>query len=252
MSRKTVVIVDDEPAARVGLKEVIDTFDELVVVAQAADGQSAIDQILSKQPDIVFLDIEMPEMNGFDVAKATQHINYQLIFMTAYDQYALRAFDTNAIDYLVKPARPELVAKSIRKVLRQQRYAQAQQTTSKKNHRLVLSDYGQQKIVEHEHIIFIEGIGRYRRVHLTELGAKLHNSDTILCDMTLDNFCEQLPREVFYRLHRSYIVNSQRILDLKLQSRRHFVRLEGEETLIPVSRSFLSTLKKLIQRGEAD
>ena len=186
------------------------------------------------------------QINNWNQAKATQQLNYQLVFLTAYEHYALQAFDTNAIDYLVKPARPELIAKSIRKILRQAVYVSSQNLTPKDDNRLVLNDYNLQRIIEHEHINYIEGIGRYRRVHLTEAGIKLHNVDTLLSDTTLDCFCEQLPADVFYRLHRSYIINSSRLLELKLQSRRHFVRLAGTSTLIPVSRSFLSTLKQRI------
>ncbi|WP_444941986.1 LytR/AlgR family response regulator transcription factor [Microbulbifer sp. ZKSA004] len=247
MNTKKVIIVDDEPAARSNLIEVINTFDELKVVAQVTDGKSAIKQIITKSPDIVFLDIEMPEVNGFDVANATQHINYQLVFLTAYQHYALRAFDTNAIDYLTKPAHPELIKKSIRKILRQEMYALGQQTSSTSGNRLVLSDYNQMKIFEYDQINYIDSIGRYRRIHLTETGVKSHNTNTIISDMTLDSFNEQLPKETFYRLHRSYIINSHRILELKLQSRRHFVRLSGTDTLIPVSRSFLSILKESIK-----
>lgn len=243
MIRKTVIIVDDEPAARQSLKDVIATFESLHVVAEAGDGKSAIELIVMKRPDIVFLDIEMPEMTGFDVAKATQKLNYQLVFLTAYEKYALKAFDTNAIDYLVKPAHPELVRKSIRKMLRQEGVVLEQQSTSDDGERLVLGDQSQQKILEYDHINYVEGIGRYRRVHLTEVGIKLHKTDTILSDMTLDDFSARLPERSFYRIHRSYIVNRERMLELKLQSRRHFVRLVGTATLIPVSRSFVATLK---------
>ncbi|WP_226648611.1 LytTR family DNA-binding domain-containing protein [Microbulbifer variabilis] len=110
-----------------------------------------------------------------------------------------------------------------------------------------LSDGNQQRIISHDHINYIESIGRYRRVHLTEKGARLHNTDTIISDMTLDTFCEQLPSKVFYRLHRSYIINSERLLELKSQSRRHFVRMAGTDIKIPVSRNFLNRLKRSIK-----
>ncbi|QFT54366.1 LytTR family DNA-binding domain-containing protein [Microbulbifer sp. THAF38] len=247
MKPKTVAIVDDESAARYSLKEVIDTFNELEVIVEVSDGKSAIEQIMVKRPDIVFLDIEMPEVTGFVVAKATSQMNYQLVFLTAYENYALRAFDTNAIDYLVKPARPELIARSIRKILQQEMYALEQSGNTTSIHRLLLSDGNQQRLLSHDHINYIESIGRYRRVHLTESGSRLHNTDTIISDMTLDTFCEQLPRKVFYRLHRSYIINSERMLELKSQSRRHFVRMAGTDTKIPVSRNFLNRLKRSIK-----
>ncbi|WP_194866759.1 LytR/AlgR family response regulator transcription factor [Pseudoalteromonas sp. PPB1] len=242
MTKKTVIIVDDEQAARQQLKEVINGFDELTLVAESADGKSAIEQIMLKRPDIVFLDIEMPELNGFDVAKATQDLQYQLVFMTAYEQYALKAFDTNAIDYLVKPARPELIAKSIGKIIRQQTQIKPSGSAAC----LTLSDHAQQKLIEFEHINYIESIGRYRRVHLTQPGAEIHNTETIISEQTLDGFCSQLPESQFYRLHRSYIINATQLLALKYQARKHFVMLAGADNPIPVSRSFVQTLKARI------
>ncbi|TMP39006.1 LytR/AlgR family response regulator transcription factor [Pseudoalteromonas rubra] len=242
MNKKTVIIVDDEQAARRHLRDVISGFDALNIVAEAADGKSAIEQIMLWRPDIVFLDIEMPELNGFDVAQATQGLTYQLIFMTAYEQYALKAFDTNAIDYLVKPARPELIAKSIGKIVRQQTHNQPQRSSE----RLILNDHAQQKIIEFEHISYIESIGRYRRVHLTAQGAGIHSTDTIISEQTLDGFCTQLPDSQFYRLHRSYIINATQLLELKYHARKHFVLLAGTDVQIPVSRRFIHTLKERI------
>ncbi|MCG7533596.1 response regulator transcription factor [Pseudoalteromonas sp. OOF1S-7] len=249
MNTKTVIIIDDEQAARQHLRDVITGFDELEIVAEAADGKSAIEQLMLKRPDIVFLDIEMPELNGFDVARATQHLTYQLIFMTAYEQYALKAFDTNAIDYLVKPARPELIAKSLAKIVRHQTQVQPPRSSA----RLILNDHAAQKIVECEHINFIESIGRYRRVHLTEQGARSHNTDTIISEQTLDRFCTQLPESQFYRLHRSYIINATQLLALKYHARKYFVRLAGTDAQIPVSRSFTGTLKaRIAQRAQLE
>ncbi|MEE4296155.1 MAG: response regulator, partial [Wenzhouxiangella sp.] len=117
-NHRRVIIVDDEPAAISNLREVIDAFDALEVIAEIGDGSTAIMEIRRHAPDVVFLDIEMPEVGGFDVARATADMDYQLVFVTAYDHYALDAFGTNAIDYLVKPVRPALLEKCIRKILR--------------------------------------------------------------------------------------------------------------------------------------
>ncbi|MDK1289850.1 LytR/AlgR family response regulator transcription factor [Pseudoalteromonas umbrosa] len=242
MNTKTVIIIDDEPAARQNLKDVIEGFDDLTIIGEASDGKSAIEQIIIKRPDLVFLDIEMPELNGFDVAKATQDINYQLIFMTAYEHYALKAFDTKAIDYLVKPARPELIVKSINKITTQHTHYHAHKSTE----RLILSDHAAQKVIEFDHINYIESIGRYRRVHLTQSGTHMHNTATIISEKTLDGFEAQLPDSQFYRLHRSYIINAKRLIELRYQARKHFVRLAGTDTDIPVSRSFVSILKARI------
>ena len=138
---------------------------------------------------------------------------------------------------------PESIRKSINKILRQESFTSNKHETEQGSGHLVLNDYQQQKIVAYSHINYVEGIGRYRRIHLTESGCELHNSATIICDVTLDELSSRLPEKAFYRLHRSYIINRARILELTAQSRRHFVRLIGSDTLVPVSRSFLPTLK---------
>ena len=248
MNTKTVIIIDDEPAARSNLRAVIDTFEELSVIAEVGDGKSAIDQISKLQPDIVFLDIEMPEVDGFDVARATSDLNYQLVFVTAYDQYALDAFNTNAIDYLVKPVRPQLIEKCIKKMLYQQEMVleglEKQKTQSDS---LVLSDGNAVRILNLSHICFIEGIGRYRRIHLTQSGEAAHRVETIISDTTLDDFESQLPQQKFIRMHRSYLVNISQITSLLNESRRHFVSLKDNPPKIPVSRQKVKNMKALFQ-----
>lgn len=249
MSVKHVIIVDDEPAARANLRTVIDKFKQLKVIAEVGDGKTAIKTIQTLRPDIVFLDIEMPEVNGFDVAKATEHLNYQLVFATAYDQYALDAFATKAIDYLLKPVRPSLVEKCINKILQQEKWVIEEFSMQPaQNEHLVLSDACSSRILETEHISYIEGIGRYRRVHLSIQGIVAHHVETIICDTTLDEFIKQLPSKWFLRVHRSYIINAQQIVNLSIKSRRHFVSLKAVELAIPVSRSQYPVLKSWFGR----
>lgn len=242
--KKRVIIVDDEPAAIQLLRSVVNTFTELEVVAEVGDGRSAISTIIKLKPDIVFLDIEMPEVNGFEVAKATEQENYQLVFVTAYDHYALDAFNTKAIDYLLKPARTSLIEKCINKILYQEgRVLEALQKRKPLTDTLVLSDGHSVRMLAHEHIRFIEGIGRYRRIHLSPAGAKQHKTETIISDTTLDDFESQLAVPSFMRLHRSYIVKVQSILSLYTEARRHFVRLADVDVSVPVSRAKVVQIK---------
>lgn len=244
MQTKRVIIVDDEPAAIKHLRSVVDTFAELAVVAVVGDGETAISTIIKLKPDIVFLDIEMPEINGFEVAKATEQENYQLVFVTAYDHYALDAFGTNAIDYLLKPARPSLIEKCINKILYQEgRALEALQKRKSQSDTLVLSDGHSARVLAHQHICLIEGIGRYRRIHLTCSGANLHKTKTIISDTTLDDFESQLPAHAFVRLHRSYIVNVQSISSVYTVARRHFARLADVDVRVPVSRGKVAQVK---------
>lgn len=242
--RKRVMLVDDEPAAIANLRSVIDTFDDLQIIAELGDGASAIRAIVDQQPDIVFLDIEMPEVNGFDVASATRDVSCQLVFVTAYGQYALDAFDTRAIDYLLKPVRPSLIEKCITKILHQEALVlEALEKPGAQGGTLVLSDGSTLRALKHEHICYIEGIGRYRRVHLSHLGAQAHRTRTVISDTTLDEFSAQLPAPAFIRLHRSYIVNSAQVTGLTVESRRHFVKLADIDIKVPVSRANVASLK---------
>ena len=245
---RRVILVDDEPAAIRNLREVIDAFDALEVIGEINDGRTAISEIRRHAPDVVFLDIEMPEVGGFDVAAATADMDYQLVFVTAYDHYALDAFGTNAIDYLVKPVRPALLEKCIRKILRLEDVivAALKKSTADRD-QLTLSDSSGMRVLRHAEIAFIEGIGRYRRIHLTGQGRAVHATDTILSDTTLDDFEQQLTSHTFIRLHRGYIVRLLGITRLLNESRRHFVQLDGVDQKIPVSRGKVRELRALLQ-----
>ena len=150
---KRVILVDDEAAAITNLRAVLDGFDALEVVAEVRDGETAIQEIIRLRPDIVFLDIEMPGVNGFEVARETAHLNYQLVFVTAYSQYALDAFGTNAIDYLLKPVRPSLLEKCVRKMLFQEGLVlEALEKKSNAGENLVLSDGKATRVLNREQI----------------------------------------------------------------------------------------------------
>lgn len=247
MQSKSVIIVDDESAARKTLRKVIDTFPELEVIAEVDNGQTAISQIEALKPDILFLDIEMPGMNGFDVAQATAHIHYQLVFVTAYQKYALDAFETRAIDYLMKPVRPALLTKCIEKILLQETFArEALESYHAKDAVIVLSDGKTRRLIKHSHVCYIEGIGRYRQIHLTQEGQLTHKMGTIISDTTLDRFEETLPNKQFYRVHRGFIVNVGQIARLFIESKRYVVSFNEVESNVPVSRAKVAELKDLL------
>lgn len=246
--RKRVVLVDDEPAAIANLRAVIESFAELEIVAAVADGKTAIEVITRLEPDVVFLDIEMPEVDGFAVVAATSHVKYQLVFVTAYDQYAMDAFDTRAIDYLLKPARPRLIEKCIEKILHQETMVlESLGRTVTDKDSVTLSDGNTLRVLKHTDIYYIEGIGRYRRIHLSPSGAQTHRVSSIVSDTTLDEFEAQLPAQRFVRLHRGYIVRIEQISSVTIESRRHFAKLADLEIKVPVSRGRVAALRKLLR-----
>ena len=240
---KRVLIVDDEPAARAQLRDVVDSMPDLVVIGEVSDGNAAVEAIMELAPDIVFLDIDMPEVDGFSVAKATEHLSYQLVFVTAHHQYALEAFETHAVDYLLKPARPSLIEKCLDKILRQEALSLRDHPIESAAPPLILSDSSEVHLVDLNHVLYIEGLGRYRRIHLSTEGSGIHKLDTLLSDTTLDEFTEQLWEKGFMRVHRSYLVRLSLVTSLKSTGRQYSVSLKGVKEAIPVARSRAKTLK---------
>ena len=243
-----IVIVDDEISAIRNLREVIDTFPELEVIAEIRDGRTAVKELHRLQPDVLFLDIEMPEFSGFEVATATENLGHQLVFVTAFDQYALEAFSTSAIDYLVKPVRPRLIRKCIEKILRQSRVSSVRFENSRADEqRITLSDSDGIRILDIGDIAFLEGVGRYRRIHLTASGVKSHRVSTILSDTTLDDFEQALSHLGFFRVHRGYIARLSLISRIHAESRRHFAVLQGVNEQLPIARGRVTELRAKIR-----
>ncbi|MEM6582317.1 MAG: LytTR family DNA-binding domain-containing protein [Pseudomonadota bacterium] len=249
-SKRRVLIADDEPAAREELKRVIASFSELELIAECSDGSSTVSAIASKKPDIVFLDIDMPEMNGFGVAKSTAQLPYHLVFLTAHHKFALKAFDTNAIDFLLKPARPTLVARCIEKILRQETLVKERISSDPtENMQLVFEDGVTSRIVEFKHILMIGALGRYRRLFLTEQGAAVHRQQTLVSNKTLEDLSADLDAGPFIRVHRSYIVNMSKVIALRYRRRRHFLLIEGENDEVPVARSQVKTVRSWLEQA---
>lgn len=242
MLARKVIIVDDEPAARQQLCESIARFAQLQLVAEFSDGHSAIEGINRLKPDIVFLDIEMPETDGFAVAKATQKIPFHLVFVTAFEQYALDAFDTRAIGYLLKPAHPRLIERTIDKILQQESLQQLH-SPAQSSPSITLAEDNTVRVLDLAHISLIEGIGRYRRIHLSADGQKIHRVETLLSAKTLNDFEQMLPKDRFIRTHRSYLVQLGHIFRMYSQARRHYLVIQGQTTPTPIARSQVAVLK---------
>ncbi|GAB5452216.1 MAG: LytTR family DNA-binding domain-containing protein [Halioglobus sp.] len=240
---KRVLIVDDEPAARAQLRDVVDSMPDLVVIGEISDGKAAIEAITELSPDIVFLDIDMPGVDGFSVAQATEQLSYQLVFVTAHHQYALKAFETHAIDYLLKPARPSIIEKCLAKILRQEVLTLHNQPADSTPSSLVLADSSDTRVIDMNNVLYIEGLGRYRRIHLSAEGSDMQKLETVLSDTTLDEFSSRLGEKGFMRVHRSYIVNLAVVSSVKATGRQHKVFLQGITKAIPVARSKVKTLK---------
>ena len=211
------IVIDDEPAARRLMKNLLLEYaDTLEVIAEAGNGREAIEKIESLKPDLIFLDIQMPDLTGFEVIENLQH-KPNIIFTTAYEQYAIKAFETFSIDYLLKPIKEERLNQSIQKLKQfgkseapmdisglQQIIAQLK--TPQKATALPIKTGDRIILIRFESIAYLEAQDKYVFVFTTD-GQK-H-----LTDQTLSVLEEKLPPH-FFRIQKSYIINKERIREM--------------------------------------
>lgn len=213
------VVVDDEPLARQTLQWLLGREPDFVVVAECSHGAEAVDVVTAQRPDVVFLDVQMPEVDGFDVLRILGHdATAVIVFVTAYDRYALQAFEQQAFDYVLKPFSDErfaLVVQRIRGRLRERSQAlKADQLSSLLAHTavrprrtLVVRDGGRTIVIPHQDIVWIEAEDYCARLHL--------RTHEVLVRESLRALSDELPAAEFVRVHRSAIVNVGAIRSLK-------------------------------------
>lgn len=199
------IIIDDEEPARNGLRHLLAlSCPEVQVVADCADVPSAVIAINQHRPDVVFLDIEMPKYSGLELFSFFREVDFGVIFVTAYSEFAIRAFELNAISYLLKPVDGEKLKNAVSKLERRsgERYTALQEGyTRQEFHRIALPVSDGLLFVEVAHIMLLEADGAYTRVWMAD-GSKLLVSKRLLF---FENVLEDRPFMV--RVHRSYLVN---------------------------------------------
>lgn len=202
---KKVLIIDDERLARVELRKMLADFSGIEVLGEAANAQEAKQKIEELDPDLIFLDIQMPGKTGFDLL-ADLESSPQVIFTTAYDEYALKAFDVNALDYLLKPIDPQRLAEAINKIVVQEEKLRLTRIESIANSN-ILSNHDQVFVKDGERCWFVkladirlfESVGNYSKVHFGT------NKPLIL--KSLNALEDRLDPKLFFRTNRKYIVN---------------------------------------------
>jgi two-component system, LytTR family, response regulator len=214
-----VLIVDDEPMARTRLKRLLEQAPEVKVVGECDDGASAVAAIEKHELDVAFLDVQMPEMNGFDVVRTVGPDRMPpVIFVTAFDRFALQAFDAQALDYLLKPFGEERVRKALerartflsgsaRLAFQEQLAGMLKATTIHKANCLFVKDRERVLVVKPDEIDWVEADGDYVRLHV---GQEAH-----LIRSTMTHMEERLTAEGFVRIHRSRLVNLARIKEIR-------------------------------------
>jgi len=222
------VIIDDEQHSLETTDILVRKYCPGVLVMGLADSpEKGITLIDALKPQLVFLDIAMPRMNGFEMLQFVQFKEFDIIFTTAFDAYAIKAFKVNAIDYLLKPIEPEELIKAVDKVkskveknLHLNRIDEILQSSGlqgfKKN-KLALPVEGKIAMLEYDSILYCESDGNYTKIHLS-------TQKTIMVSRTLKDIESMLPQPIFMRIHHSYVVNVNHI--------KEYIRGEGGEVLL--------------------
>ncbi len=243
--RLRTVIVDDEPHARSKLRRFIDADGRMTVVGEAGDGVEALDVLESARPDLVFLDIQMPEMDGFGVlAELDPAVNPRVVFVTAHDQHALRAFEVRALDYLLKPVDQDRFAEAV------DRAVDARGREAQPDARSVLSELPAERrmlerfLVRSRSRMMLVPTSRVDWIGSASNYVELHvgGGDTHLVRGTLQDLEERLDPSRFVRIHRSTIVNLERVKELHPWSHGDLLLVLHDGTELRLSRRYRDRL----------
>ncbi len=244
------LIVDDEPLARDRLRHLLQSAPQVDLVGECADGQQALAAIDEKKPDLVFLDIQMPEMDGFDVLEAIQSEPRPfIVFVTAYDKFAVRAFEVHAVDYLLKPFDRERFQQALARALEQVQHRSAGQPerqaallaevkpAPRNPDRLPVKSGGRVLLVKVSEIDWIKAAHNYVELH--------EHAQTHLLRETLGTLEQRLPVEKFVRISRSVIVNVERVKELQPLFWGEYAVVLQDGTKLTLSRRYRHKLPQL-------
>lgn len=240
---RKVIIVDDEVSGRQLIKEYLEDYPELVLLGEANNGVDAVKIINEFKPDLVFLDIQMPGMTGFDVLKHLEELP-QIIFSTAYDQYALKAFEVHAVDYLLKPYTKERFKVAVDRLKQNADENKARKLTEsllmdtpKFPERILVQSQSKLVTIAVEEVIRIEAYGDYSKL-ITE-------NKTYVSNYGISILEEKLNDSIFIRVHRSSIINLNEVKELNKYSKSYDVTMKNSD-VVRVSRGYMDNIKKLM------
>lgn len=237
-----VIIIDDEPLARQLVNAFLQKHTGFEVVAECGDGFDGFKAIQEHNPDLIFLDVQMPKLNGFEMLELLEE-KPSVIFTTAFDEYAMKAFEANAIDYLLKPIAKERFDKAIQKwqaaILSQQKQnfetLQVNNVYEGYQHRIVVKDNGLIRIIPADDIYYIEANDDYIKI-VTKDGSYLKKS-------TLSQVEQSLNPQHFVRVHRSYIIPISQLVRIEPYEKESHIALLQCGAKVSVSKTGMSKLK---------
>ena len=235
------LIIDDEPLAASLVQEFLESFPQFEIAAVCQNGFQGLKAIQEHEPDLIFLDVQMPKITGFEMLELLDEPP-AVIFTTAFDQYALKAFDAMAIDYLLKPFSQERFTRAIDKYLAQQGRAEESSVKmnelAEKRNRLVVRVKNEIKIIPTHEVSFFEADDDYIAIHAT--------SGKYLKKMTMKSLEEALDPSKFVRVHRSYLINLNEITKIEPYERDNFLVLLRDGEKVPVSKTGYSRLRQVL------
>lgn len=242
-----VIIIDDEPLARSVVREYLQAHPQLEIVQECGDGFEGVKAIQQQQPSLIFLDIQMPKITGFEMLELLENPP-AVIFTTAFDEYAIRAFEAHAVDYLLKPFNQERFDQAIAKWMDKKVKPDESSATAElldtaglspaQRQRIVVRNGSKIKIISVQDVWYLEAADDYVKIHTAE-GYFLKNK-------TMTHFEQALDPQHFVRSHRSYILNVQQITRIDPYEKDNHVAILRSGAKVPVSRTGYSKLKEVL------
>lgn len=239
------VIIDDEPLARLIVREYLQQYPEVDVLQECNDGFEGVKAIMQHQPELIFLDIQMPKINGFEMLELIE-APPAVIFTTAFDEFAMKAFDNNAIDYLLKPFSKDRFDKAFEKWLSKrnttsdinEQLTENRQRTADENSRVVVKTHNQIRIIPVHDIIYLEAYDDYVKMHTTQ--------GMFLKKRTMSSFEQSLSENDFVRVHRSYMIKLDQLTRIEQPEKDVHVALLKNGAKVPLSKTGYSRLKVVL------
>jgi two-component system, LytTR family, response regulator len=241
----STILIDDEPLARAIIREYTEAFPQLNIVQECGDGFEGLKAIMQHKPQLIFLDVQMPKINGFEMLELIEEPP-AVIFVTAFDEYAIKAFESHAIDYLLKPFSRERFNKAVEKFLEQsdsnskpmQALPESISLSPQQHQRIVVKTAGKIKIIPVDEIHYLEAADDYVKIQTKEGG--------FLKNRTMAHFEKSLDENLFVRTHRSFIVNVQQITRIDPYEKENYVAILKNGTQVSVSKSGYAKLKQVL------
>lgn len=245
ISKYTAIIIDDEELARSVIRQYLVQHELVEVAGESENGFEAARLIGQCKPDLIFLDIQMPKINGFELLEILDH-RPEIIFTTAFDHYAIKAFEQNAVDYLLKPFSKERLSEAVDKAILRIRSKEMDEgvpqlidynhQNSEKLQRVVVKSGNKIHVIPCNRIRFLEAQDDYVLIHTTD--------GKFIKQATMKYFEDKLDSSVFFRIHRSYIVHSEEIDRIELYGKESYLVFLKQGQKLPLSKSGYSKLKR--------